>query len=138
VVASQWLLHRDVNGRLTRILEVNADITALKQAEALMRSQKLEALGILAGGIAHDFNNILAAINGSASLAISQFPPQHPVQAWLMEIGYDAVLTDLSMPGMSGLQLAVEIRKVRPNLPVILTSNPTIGTVPTGWASVQF
>jgi two-component system, cell cycle sensor histidine kinase and response regulator CckA len=30
--------------------------------------------------------------------------------------GYDAVLTDLSMPGMSGLQLAVEIRKIRPNL----------------------
>jgi two-component system, cell cycle sensor histidine kinase and response regulator CckA len=79
------MLHRDVNGRPTRILEVNADITALKQAEALMRSQKLEALGILAGGIAHDFNNILAAINGSASLAISQFPPQHPVQACLME-----------------------------------------------------
>jgi signal transduction histidine kinase/ActR/RegA family two-component response regulator len=87
VVASQWMLHRDSNGKPTRILEVNADITALKQAEALqMRSQKLEALGILAGGIAHDFNNILAAINGSASLAISQFPPQHPVQACLAEI----------------------------------------------------
>jgi PAS domain S-box-containing protein len=87
VVASQWMLHRDPNGRPTRILEVNADITALKEAEALqMRSQKLEALGILAGGIAHDFNNILAAINGSASLAISQFPPQHPVQACLTEI----------------------------------------------------
>lgn len=36
--------------------------------------------------------------------------------------GSDAVLTDLSMRGMSGLQLAVEIRKIRPDLPVILTS----------------
>jgi PAS domain S-box-containing protein len=87
VVASQWMLHRDAKGKPSRVLEVNADITAQKQAEALqMRSQKLEALGTLAGGIAHDFNNILAAITGGASLAISQFPPDHPGQACLMEI----------------------------------------------------
>jgi PAS domain S-box-containing protein len=94
VVASQWVLYRDSKGRHIRTLEVNADITALKRAESLqMRSQKLEALGTLAGGIAHDFNNILSAINGSASLAISQFPPDHPVQACLVEIekaGYRA------------------------------------------------
>jgi CheY-like chemotaxis protein len=35
---------------------------------------------------------------------------------------YDTVLTDLSMPGMSGLQLAGEIRKVLSDIPVILTS----------------
>jgi len=35
---------------------------------------------------------------------------------------YDVVLTDLSMPGMSGLQLAEEIRGLRADLPVILTS----------------
>ncbi|MGB7437115.1 MAG: PAS domain S-box protein [Candidatus Acidiferrum sp.] len=87
IVASRWMLHRDVGGKPIRILEVNADISALKRAEALqMRSQKLEALGTLAGGIAHDFNNILSAINGSATLAISQFPPNHPVQACLTEI----------------------------------------------------
>jgi PAS domain S-box-containing protein len=87
VVACQWVLHRDAKGKPARVLEVNADITALKQAEALqMRSQKLESLGTLAGGIAHDFNNILSAINGSATLAISQFPPDHPVQACLVEI----------------------------------------------------
>ena len=86
-VASQWMVHRDAAGKPIAILEVNADITALKRAEALqMRSQKLEALGTLAGGIAHDFNNILAAINGSASLAMSQFPPEHPIQACLVEI----------------------------------------------------
>lgn len=87
VVASQWMLHRDADNRPARILELNPEITALKQAEALqMRSQKLEALGTLAGGIAHDFNNILAAINGSAALAISQFPADHPGQACLLEI----------------------------------------------------
>ena len=51
-----------------------------------MRSQKLEALGALASGIAHDFNNILSAINGSAALAISQFPADHPIQACLVEM----------------------------------------------------
>jgi PAS domain S-box-containing protein len=87
VVASQWVVFRDSKGKHTRTLEVNADITALKRAETLqLRSQKLEALGTLAGGIAHDFNNILSAINGSATLAISQLTPDHPAQVCLTEI----------------------------------------------------
>jgi PAS domain S-box-containing protein len=76
VVASQWVLHKDASGKSSRILEVCADITALRRAELLqMRSQKLEALGTLAGGIAHDFNNILSAINGSA---VWRFPSSCP------------------------------------------------------------
>jgi CheY-like chemotaxis protein len=35
---------------------------------------------------------------------------------------YDAVVTDLSMPGISGLQFAEEVRQLWPDLPVILTS----------------
>ena len=46
------------------------DLTEHKQMEAeLLKSQKLESLGVLAGGIAHDFNNILTAVVGSLSLA---------------------------------------------------------------------
>lgn len=39
-----------------------------KMQEELLKTQKLESLGVLAGGIAHDFNNILTAILGNISL----------------------------------------------------------------------
>jgi len=46
------------------------DITEKKKMEeGLLRTSKLESIGVLAGGIAHDFNNILTAIFGSISNA---------------------------------------------------------------------
>ncbi len=53
-----------------RAVIVSRDITLRKQMEReMLRSSKLEALGILAGGIAHDFNNILMGIAGNLNLA---------------------------------------------------------------------
>jgi PAS domain S-box-containing protein len=87
VVNSQWVLNRDSQGAPIRILELNADITAKKRAEAIqLRSQKLESLGTLAAGISHDFNNILLAITGNTGLAIADLPADHPVQESLAEI----------------------------------------------------
>ena len=81
VIASQWVLHRDTEGKPIRILEMDTDMTARQRAEALqLRSQKLESLGTLSGGIAHDFNNILLAINGNIKLAIADLPAGHAVQ----------------------------------------------------------
>jgi CheY-like chemotaxis protein len=49
------------------------EITELRQVrQEMLKTQKLESLGVLAGGIAHDFNNILTAIIGNLSLARMQ------------------------------------------------------------------
>lgn len=48
-----------------------------KIAEELLRSSKLESIGVLAGGLAHDFNNMLTAVIGNLSLlrhSIDQSP----------------------------------------------------------------
>jgi PAS domain S-box-containing protein len=58
-----------------------------KQAEELrLRSQKLEALGVLSGGIAHEFNNILCAISGCVELAKGEMTPEHPARESLTRI----------------------------------------------------
>jgi PAS domain S-box-containing protein len=44
----------------------------------------------------------------------------------------DALLTDVIMPGMSGTQLAAELRRRRPELPVLFMSGYTSGPAPGG------
>jgi PAS domain S-box-containing protein len=71
----RWVIHdsfimEDPKSGAKVVEAIVKDITAAKRAEQdLLRSQKLESLGLLAGGIAHDFNNILTAILGNVSLA---------------------------------------------------------------------
>ena len=40
-----------------------------RQREALLHSQKLGTVGLLASGVAHDFNNLLSVINGYCEIA---------------------------------------------------------------------
>jgi len=60
----------DKSGKLSAKVLTIKDISEKKQHEEnMLKSLKLESLGILAGGIAHDFNNILTTILGNISLA---------------------------------------------------------------------
>ncbi len=45
----------------------------------LRRSQKMEALGLLAGGVAHDFNNMLTIITGYSELVLNCLGPDDPL-----------------------------------------------------------
>jgi PAS domain S-box-containing protein len=60
---------RDNDGQVTGSVFVFRDVTEQRQhEEELLRSSKLESVGLLAGGIAHDFNNVLTGIVGNLSL----------------------------------------------------------------------
>ncbi|MCX5829858.1 MAG: PAS domain S-box protein [Deltaproteobacteria bacterium] len=46
-----------------------------RMKEDLLRTHKLESLGVLAGGIAHDFNNLMMAVEGYMDLALLGLDP---------------------------------------------------------------
>lgn len=91
--ASIELVKDDVDGSLM-ILGVTREITERKLAEAdqlrmeaqVLKTQKLESLGLLAGGIAHDFNNLLMVILGSADLANCDIPAGSPIKPRIEDI----------------------------------------------------
>jgi PAS domain S-box-containing protein len=57
------------DGSRVAVVSLFRDMTEeLKQKEAALKSQRLEAIGQLSGGIAHDFNNLLTIISGNLEL----------------------------------------------------------------------
>jgi PAS domain S-box-containing protein len=55
---------KDEDGPVKSVIIVSRDITEKRRIEnEMIKTDKLESLGMLAGGIAHDFNNMLAAIS---------------------------------------------------------------------------
>jgi PAS domain S-box-containing protein len=74
----------DSASRVVGAVLVFRDVTEKTRAdEQIQKSQKLEAVGILAGGIAHDFNNLLAGIFGHIDLALGTLKPDSPAVPWL-------------------------------------------------------
>lgn len=75
----KWIILRttpllDSKNEITGVLGLVEDATERKLLEEeLLKSRKLESVGILAGGIAHDFNNILTAILGNISLLRNKY-----------------------------------------------------------------
>jgi PAS domain S-box-containing protein len=73
-----------------------------EESLVLLATRMLERLGYRVAGFTR----------ADAALLAIQEDPQ----------GFDLVVTDLNMPGITGLQVAAEVMKLRPDLPVVLCS----------------
>ena len=73
---------RNDDGDILGYAKITRDITERKKAqeelertrEALLQSQKMEAIGQLTGGVAHDFNNLLMVVLGSLEMMRKRLP----------------------------------------------------------------
>ena len=66
---------------------VAKDISERKKLEAeIIKSKKLESIGLMAGGIAHDFNNLLSIILGNIELTKTRIPPGDEMHIVLEEL----------------------------------------------------
>ena len=65
-------------GEVTHVIATYRDTTEKRRLqEALVHSQRLDAVGRLAGGVAHDFNNLISVINGYCQILAGQIA-DHP------------------------------------------------------------
>ena len=79
---------KELDGKTQAITVVSKDITermkteeALRKSEEkLARSNKMEAMGLMAGGIAHDLNNILSGIVSYPELLLMDLPEDSPLR----------------------------------------------------------
>jgi two-component system, cell cycle sensor histidine kinase and response regulator CckA len=75
---------RREDGTVAGAIVVFRDVTQEKrQEEEMIKSARIESLGLLAGGIAHDFNNLLTAMLGNVSLAKMLAEPGSKVHSLL-------------------------------------------------------
>lgn len=77
------------------IAERKQAVEALRESEAkLVRSKKMESLGLLAGGVAHDLNNVLSGIVSYPELILLDLPEdsklKKPIET-IQESGHRAV-----------------------------------------------
>jgi PAS domain S-box-containing protein len=81
------------------VLTMAVDVTEMKMMEEeIIKSTKLESLGVFAGGIAHDFNNYLTAILGNVNLVMTTVAPDSQ-NAFLLEEAENAIMRAKDLTG---------------------------------------
>ena len=138
VVSSRWSLRRDEGGRPAAILETNNDITSRKRREEEIRAlnEKPLQLAELAGEMPRGHGETVMIVDERALVALAE---ETLTQLGYQPVGFDSsvaalqafragpkrfdlVLTDETMPDLTGTELAREIRELRPDMSVILMS----------------
>ena len=80
--AEQWRLQQELE--LSNAALKEKETERARMEKIIQRSQKMEAIGIMAGGVAHDLNNILSGIISYPELMLLDLPPgsplKHPLQ----------------------------------------------------------
>ncbi|MET0261904.1 MAG: ATP-binding protein [Rariglobus sp.] len=74
-------------GKISHVAITYRDMTAKRSLqEALIHSQRLDAVNRLAGGVAHDFNNLLSVINGYCEILTTRTSVRHEAAREVSEI----------------------------------------------------
>jgi len=81
IIADSGAPIKDRDGNIIGVVLVFRDITEKrKMEEGLLKSSKLESVGIFAGGIAHEFNNLLTVIIGYGNLLMAKMNENDPLK----------------------------------------------------------
>lgn len=97
---------RAINNLAGALQQRTAEIRRLEEERLelerqILRSQKLESLGVMAGGIAHDYNNLLQSILGNIELASIHLPPgiasKKHIDSAMESVKHAAHLTNLML-----------------------------------------
>ncbi|HAM35288.1 MAG TPA: hypothetical protein DEB40_11515 [Elusimicrobia bacterium] len=116
---------KDGSGQIVNYVAVWRDVTAqVTMEEQLRRSQKMEAVGLLAGGIAHDFNNVLTTIVGYNYFLLEGLESGHPLRPYSQEIRRSAELAaSLTRQFLAvGRTEVVQPRPIDPNSVILAMS----------------
>jgi len=121
---------RHADGSLLGFAKITRDITERKDTEraleetrqALVQSQKMEALGRLTGGVAHDFNNLLMAIQGSLELLQRNLPNDSPKIKQLLDNALQGTQRGAALTQrMLAFARRQELKPVAVNVPALLS-----------------